>query len=227
MKTFDTVRELASSEYLFRIQDNGGDSADRYTVAFSDGDYLAMSGSPSHPQGVSLSGEDLDPQVLQESHENGRGIDMAMGDLPQNLQEHILFRVNQGFQDYLAFMQDQVDGKLKPGTPHPIAVCRDDAEPNDGQPSSVGKGIYMSGDAFWVRMDCMDSSDDRGPCNDVAQALRDTLPDPHSLAGEEYHSTVDVARMEPSDQVASAIRELEAKVDREWKEANPSSFFGR
>ncbi len=35
-------------EYLFAILDDGGASGDRLTVAFSDGDYLALSRDPSH-----------------------------------------------------------------------------------------------------------------------------------------------------------------------------------
>ena len=41
MRLFETGADLG--EYLFRITDNGGETADRYTVIFSDGDYLTMS----------------------------------------------------------------------------------------------------------------------------------------------------------------------------------------
>lgn len=38
------------------ILDNGGRTADRYTVRFRNGDYLGLSENPTHPQGVAVSG---------------------------------------------------------------------------------------------------------------------------------------------------------------------------
>ena len=68
---FPTLADLAASGYVFRIVDNGGESADRYTFVTCDGDYLAMSGSPAHPCGVSQSGECSGLQWLSDGVEDG------------------------------------------------------------------------------------------------------------------------------------------------------------
>ena len=41
-KIFENFDDLARSGHLFRIVDNGGETVDRYTVLFSDGDALGM-----------------------------------------------------------------------------------------------------------------------------------------------------------------------------------------
>lgn len=196
------------SEYLFRIVDNGGSSADRYTVAFSDGSYLALSGSPTHPQGVSMSGEGLDPSVLQTWVEEGDSIDLALGDLPAGLVEHILFRNNEGLQDFL----DQVEAK----DPASVAKDRESAEINEGIHDSLGKGIYWSDEGYRIRLDG-EPEDDRGPFDTAREAVLNSLPDQYACAGPEYHSTVDdLMRLEPSDEVKALVEALEAKRDAEW-----------
>lgn len=196
------------SEYLFRIVDNGGSSADRYTVAFSDGSYLAMSGAPTHPQGVSLSGEDLDPAVMQTWVEEGDSIDLALGDLPPGLVDHILFRNNEGLQDFL----DQVEAK----DPSAVAKDRESAEVNEGIHSSMGKGIYWSVEGYRIRLDG-DPEDDRGPFETAREAVLNSLPDQYALAGPEYHSTIDdLTRMEPNEEVKALVEALEAKRDAEY-----------
>jgi len=191
--------------YLFRITDNGGTSADRYTVVFSDGSYLALSSSPSHPCGVSLWGEDLDIQGLSERVESGEEIDLALGDLDPSLVKHIIFRNNEGLEDFL----ETVEAK-KPET---VSSNRDGATENDGTSRSVGVGIYMSADGYMVKLDDLES--DRGPYATAREAVLATLPDVYGLAGPEYHSTVDVASMEPTPGVKEKLLELEAKVNEE------------
>ncbi len=208
---FPDLKTLARSEYLFRITDNGGASADRYTVATSDGDYLTMSGSPSHPQGVSLSGEGFDPQVFADNVEAGTEIDLALGDLPENIQRHTLARINQGFEDYLSSLEA---GEGVPTT-------REGAKENEGLMDSVGDGLYRLADGWRVRREGDDPADDYGPFETAAEALRYTLPTAHSCAGEEYHSTTDVNRLEPSEEVAALVKALEeredARDDAEWQ----------
>lgn len=195
------------SEYLFRIVDNGGASADRYTVAFSDGSYLAMSAAPTHPQGVSMCGEGLDPQILEEWVSSGEAVDLALGDLPRHLVQHILDRNNQGLSDFLA------DVEMK--RPHAVAPSRKTAEQNDGTQTCLGKGIYFTDNAFFVRLDG-DPSDDRGPFETAREAVLASLPEQYSLAGPEYQSTIDdLMRLAPSEEVAKQIAELEAKCDSE------------
>lgn len=195
------------SGYLFRIVDNGGSSADRYTVVFSDGSYLALSGSPTHPQGISMWGEGIDPAVLQEWVENGEAIDLALGDLPPHLVQHIVDRNNEGLRDFL----DAVESKAS----HAVAGDRESAEENDGSSSSLGKGIYWSDEGYRIRLDGH-PGDDRGPFTDAAEAVRHSLPDEYSLSGPEYHSGVDVMRLEPDPAIGKAIEDLETKRNEEW-----------
>jgi hypothetical protein len=197
------------SDYLFRIVDNGGSSADRYTVAFSDGTYLALSSYPTHPQGVSISGEDLDPATLQEWVENGEAVDMALGDLPPHIVQHILDRNNQGFADFLESVEAH--------SANVVAPNRDAAEVNEGTMESLGKGIYATTEGFRIRLDGH-PNDDRGPYATAREAVLASLPDQYSLAGPEYHTTVDnLVRTETSQEVADRITELETKRTAEWK----------
>jgi hypothetical protein len=194
--------------YLFRIVDNGGSSADRYTVVFSDGSYLALSSHPSHPQGVSISGDEIDPAVLQEWVETGRAVDLALGDLPERLVQHILSRNNQGFADFLA----AVEAKAPPA----VAIDRAGAEINDGIADSGCKGIYVTEEGYRIRLDG-EPAEDRGPYQTARKAVLASLPDQYGLAGEEYHSSVDVMRLTPDEDVLARVAALEAKVDAEWR----------
>jgi len=205
---FESPSDL--SEYLFRIVDNGGSSADRYTVAFSDGSYLALSGSPTHPQGVSISGEGLDPAVMQEWVENGEAVDLALGDLPPHIVRHILHRNNEGFADFLE--------AVEAGDPRAVAPRREDAGVNEGTHDSLGKGIYSTPGGYRVRLDGH-PDDDRGPFATAREAVLASLPDQYGLSGPEYHSTMDLMRMEPSQEVKDRIAELEARRDAEWSSA--------
>jgi hypothetical protein len=196
------------SDYLFRIVDNGGSSADRYTVVFSDGSHLGMSASPTHPQGVSMWGEGIDPQVLEDWVDEGSAIDLALGDLPPHLVQHILDRNNEGLEDLL----DAVEQKL----PHAVSTTRDDAEANEGGHDTLGKGIYLKDGKYMVKMD--GGPDDRGPFDTAREAVLNTLPDEYSLSGPEYHSGVDLMRMTPDPAVLEAVKALEARRQQEWEE---------
>jgi len=205
-KVFETPSDM--SDYLFRILDNGGASADRYTVIFSDGSHLSMSSSPTHPQGVSMSGDDMDVSVAQKWVEDGEAVDLALGDLPEHIVSHIMYRNNEGMADFL----EAVGNK----DPHAVAPSRGKAKVNEGIHDSLGKGIYDSPEGYRVRMDG-DAVDDRGPFATAREAVLATLPDIHALAGDEYHTTVDdLMRLKPSEAVAEAIAALEAKVDAQW-----------
>jgi hypothetical protein len=206
MNVFEKPEDL--SDYLFRIVDNGGSSADRYTVVFSDGSYLGMSGSPTHPQGVSMWGEGIDPQVLEDWVEEGSAIDLALGDLPPHLVQHILDRNNEGLEDLL----DAVEQKL----PHAVSDTRDAAEANEGGSDTLGKGIYLKDGKYMVKMD--GGPDDRGPFDSAREAVLNTLPDEYSLSGPEYHSGVDLLRMTPDPAVLAAVKALEARRQQEWEE---------
>ncbi len=192
--------------YLFRITDNGGATADRYTVIFSDGDYLGLSGSPSHPQGFSQWGESIDVANVAERVEEGEEVDLSWGCLPEQVRGHILSRLNEGWADYLATLEA---GK--------VPVSREAAEVNEGIHSSGGVGIYRHEDGkLWVRLDGSEQADDRGPYDTAREALLATLPDHYSLAGPEYHSTCvnDGPQTETAHpEIMAAVAALEARVE--------------
>jgi hypothetical protein len=213
MNLFASVAELAASDYVFRIQDNGGATADRYTVVFCDGDYLGMSSYPTHPQGVSMWGEGIDPQAMSEWLENEEAVDLALGDLPPKIAEHIVARVNQGWKDFLALIEAR-DATA-------VAPDREKAEVNEGSYNSGGRGIYSEGEGYRVRLDG-DAADDRGPYATAAEALRGTLPDQYSFSGPEYHSTEDVSRLQASPEVTAKLAVLEAKIEADYQAARPS-----
>ena len=211
-KLFETPADLG--EYLFRVTDNGGSSFDRYTVTFSDGTYLGLSGSPAHPQGFSQAGEGIDVAFQSEAVEQGREIDLALGDLPEGLVDHILMRCNEGFADFLQAVE-----RLEPDS---VAKNRDAAKVHEGLSSSLGDGIYVTETGFRVRFDG-GVKDDPGPFKTAREAVLATLPDAHGFAGPEYHSTVDdLLRMEPDPSIQAAIAALEEKVADEHT-ASPRS----
>lgn len=204
LRLFHSEKELAASGYIFRIQDNGGATVDRYTVAFCDGDYLSLSACPSHPLGVSQWGERIDVQHLQEEAEQGRAVDLQFGDLPDSIRAHVVSRVNDGWRDFL--------NRVRLGDPSAVADDRESVdELNEGIHDSGGKGIYRdTNGAYWVAMD--GGPDDRGPFATPRAALAATLPDEYSLSGPEYHSSCDASSLNPMPHVVQAIAALEARV---------------
>jgi hypothetical protein len=207
-KLFETPSDLG--EYLFRIVDNGGASADRYTVAFSDGSYLMMSGHPTHPQGVSMAGENLDVEALAEEVEEEQAVDLALGDLPEHIVQHIVDRCNQAFSDFLA--------DAERGEPPPVvAPSREAAKAHQGIHTDFGVGIYRTEDGYHVRRDGSDASDDGGPFATVREAVLYTLPSYYSLSGPEYHSTLDPLRQTKDPEVAEAVARLEKQRDDEYE----------
>jgi hypothetical protein len=203
MNLFNSVAELANSGYVFRIQDNGGASADRYTVVLCDDDYLTMSSGPTHPQGVSMWGEGIDPQALSDWAETGEAVDLALGDLPPHIADHVVSRVNEAWRDFL----DDLERREQ----HAVAATRDAAEVNEGTYTSGGVGIYLTDEGFRIRLDG-DIADDRGPFTTAREALLASLPDADGLSGPEYQSPEDVARLTPSPEVGARLAELEARV---------------
>ena len=96
---FPTLDDL--KPFIFRITDNGGESADRYTVITNDGDYYAMSGAPFHPQGVGMTGEGIDVQGVAERVEAGVERDIRWHDLPADCQRCVHDGLNMGYADYI------------------------------------------------------------------------------------------------------------------------------
>lgn len=198
-------------EYLFRIVDNGGETADRYTVLFSDGDALCLSSNPAAPWGgVSLWAEGMDPATLESWVEEGEAVDLGWDDLPEAIRGHVLARLNQAWRDCLA---DMLSGVLAipEGREHVDTFC-------DG--CTAGEGIYRHGGRFFVHMGGPSIEDDRGPFDTIREALLASLPDHYGLAGPEYHSTATSGAREagkPCPEVARQVAALEARREAEWR----------
>jgi hypothetical protein len=216
-QVFDTPADLG--EYLFRITDNGGETIDRYTVTFSDGDYFGLNKAPTHPQGFSQSGEGISPQVQAEWVEEGSQVDLALGDLPEGLAEHIMYRLNESMQNFL----DAVEAN----DPSAVADDRDAASVHEGLSNSFGDGLYLKDGAYMIRIDGMGPDEDYGPYETAKEALRATLPDHYSFSGPEYHSTVDdICRTTADPEVLAAVAALEEKVNAEYEASRPAGYFG-
>jgi hypothetical protein len=179
MDLFDTLDEL--KPFIFRITDNGGRTADRWTVVTCDGDYYAMSSNPFSPQGVGMTGDRLDPGGLEDRVENGEERDIRWIDLPADCQRCVVDGLNGGFSDWLSSFVPPVarDGAVDSGTAHALV-------------DRVGEGVYGSDGEYRVRREGDDPEDDLGPYPDVRAAVLATLPEEHDLSGPEYHSGVDM-----------------------------------
>ena len=75
--------------FITGCHDNGGATVDRYTIEMRDGDLLCLSANPTHPLGVSQWGEGgIEPNI-------------ELTALPEHIQSHILFRLNEAFEDFI------------------------------------------------------------------------------------------------------------------------------
>lgn len=192
MALFESLDDL--KPFIFRIVDNGGQTADRYTVITCDGDYYAMSSTPFHPQGVGMTGEGIDVQGVADRVEAGVERDLRWIDLPADCQRCVMGGLNQGFADYIES--------------EPFAASRDEAlnfqgwsdwEYTSRRNAEKGNGrlevIYRDGDKFKVRCDDLNPpyGDDGDPEFDsFREALLYCLPADYDLSGPEYHTEIDI-----------------------------------
>lgn len=77
-----------------RVWDNGGSSADRYTVVWPDGSYVAMDDRPLWPSGIYMHGDgaeyDPDVEIRGNVALSYLGKEIAFWDLPQECQSAII-----------------------------------------------------------------------------------------------------------------------------------------
>ena len=94
---FDLTEAVLSEndvrDMIVGVSDNEGETCDRYSVYFYDGSVLCMSGSPAHPQGVSIWSQGR----LSGDDENEIGFE----ELPPRVQEHVYSRVREGYRDFI------------------------------------------------------------------------------------------------------------------------------
>ena len=245
MDLFRDEADLLESGFLFRITDNGGETYDRITVTFCDGDYILCTlGS------ICAHGESGDVQVDSDAVEAGTARDLRWIDLEPGLRRRIVADLNEGFRDWLEAA--------------PAAANRDAARNWQGlwreafYSESESETIYTAPDGkFYIRDDdrCPPYGDegDPGPFESFRDAVRYMLPQDYDLSGPEYHSTVDLADetggpAEPWDSEADPATPYEvqpwaiasdkeprflpviaeardpehaAEIAAEWREANP------
>ena len=172
MDVFHTLNDL--KPFVFRITDNGGETADRYTIATCDGSYLSMSNNPYSPQGVCLTGDGLDPLRMDERVEAGVERDIRWVDLPKDCQRSFFEGLNESYTEWLKSFK--------------VPTSKDDVKDIshlDGY-DKIGEGIYQDGDAFYVL-----DEDPQGPFSTLREAFLCTLPEVDDLSGPEYHSKID------------------------------------
>jgi hypothetical protein len=170
--------------FIFRIIDNGGETADRFTVITCDGDYFHASTNPTHPQGVGMWGEGGDIVGYADSQvQSGEARDLRWIDLPEKVRDCVFHGLNRGFQDYIESEE--------------CAANRDAArdwqgEWRDHSPDREGNRktpIYRTENGFCIRDD--DSDSDKCFAT-FAEAVRYMLPTDYDLSGPEYFTTADL-----------------------------------
>jgi len=178
MKLFPDAAALERSGYLFRIVDNGGETYDRLTIMFCDGDALLCTWGSicAHVEA------DQGLQRDEEAVEAGAARDLRWIDLDPGLQNRIIADLNMGFEDYIAAA--------------PAAASRDEARDWQGLWNEYNDNrtpIYRAGDSFYIRDDeRADEDGDPGPFESFRDALFYMLPTDYDLSGPEYHTTVDL-----------------------------------
>jgi hypothetical protein len=206
MELFPNEAALEESGYLFRIVDNGGETYDRLTVTFCDGDSLlcTLGSICAHVE------SDRGLQADSEAVEDGTARDLRWIDLDAGLRKRILADLNDGFADYIANA--------------PAAATRDDARDWQGLWNDYCDDrtpIYRDGDAFRIRDDeRRDDDGDPGPFATFRDAVFYMLPRDYDLSGPEYHSTVDLwdttgGPAEPWDREADPPHPYEVALIRE------------
>ena len=89
-----TLREWAGvPEYLPNVYDNGGETWDRYTVVYEDGDVLGLSEDPDSPQGFSQYAGNINTDGITEGPHLGALL--PWDTIPENIRAHIIMRGNQ------------------------------------------------------------------------------------------------------------------------------------
>jgi hypothetical protein len=173
MQLFPNAEALKQSGYLSRITDNGGETYDRITVTFSDGDaILCTLGS------LCAHIEQVDVQRDADDVEAGTARDLRWIDLAPGLQARILSDLNEGFSGYIEAA--------------PAAASRDEARDWQGLWSDYTDErtpIYRDGNAFRIRDD---ENGDSEPFESFRDAVFYMLPQDYDLSGPEYHTTVDL-----------------------------------
>lgn len=175
MELFPNEAALKESGYLFRIVDNGGETYDRITILFCDGDALLCTSGSICAHVEADQGLQRDADAV----EAGASRDLRWIDLDPGLRKRIIADLNMGFADWLEAA--------------PAAASRDDARDWQGMWREYGDDrtpIYRDGDSFRIRDDERD--DEAGPFATFRDAVFYMLPQDYDLSGPEYHTTVDL-----------------------------------
>lgn len=89
------MRDIITKKPAIRVYDNGGKTADRYTVYYLTPQYfhgekfyiyIGMSAYPTHPQGIGEHGEVSSSQLPRHKYHRGIGKRIEFADLPVDCQ---------------------------------------------------------------------------------------------------------------------------------------------
>lgn len=173
MDLFHTLDEL--KPFVFRITDNGGLTADRYTIVTCDGSYLSLSHNPYNALGVCLSGEGLDPSWIDKRVDSQIERDIRWIDLPKDCQRSFFDSMNEGYHDWVSS----------------LTVPEDQADVTDISELScidrIGSGIYGIEGAYYVL-----NEEPQGPFTTLREAILYTFPEADDFSGPEYHASIDI-----------------------------------
>lgn len=182
-KLFESLDDL--KPFIFRITDNGGATADRFTIITCDGDYFGSCDTPNHPQGFFQSGEGIDLQGVADRIETGEEKDLRWIDLPAAVQRAVMGSLNEGFAYWLESFSPPLSRNDVP-----------DFQECEGLSERPGYGVYGLPGAYRIRSETWEgrSPDDTdyGPYATIREAVLGTLPEDYDLSGPEYFTTVDL-----------------------------------
>ncbi|USM11451.1 hypothetical protein vBCbaSRXM_6 [Citromicrobium phage vB_CbaS-RXM] len=184
MNLFESMDEF--KPYVFCVTDNGGETADRFTIVFTDGDYFNSSCNPTAPQGVGMHGDGSAPGVdvlgsIEERVLAGEERYIRWIDLPEAVRKIFPGTLNIGWEYWLSHDADCKDS-------------RDEADTFEGLSDQIGRGLYRTADGrFAIKDENSQDDPNEDPTFDtIREAVLWTLPEEHSLSGLEYHSPVDL-----------------------------------
>lgn len=188
MKLFESLDDL--KPFIFRITDNGGATADRFTIITCDGDYFGSSINPNHPQGFFQSGEGIDVMGVDERCDSGEERDLRWIDLPEAVQRAVMDSLNNGFADWL----ENFSPPLARSDAEDFQACYDLSK-------RPGHGVYGIPGQYRIRSETWEGRSpdetDYGPYETIREAVLGTLPEDYDLSGPEYHAPDDLWDTEP------------------------------
>lgn len=206
---FQTPADLA--RYVYLITDDGGRSGTRYTMIFTDGTYLEMSGSPDHPKGVCRRGHQMASWVFTKIHNevlDNKVVSLALGDLPKNVIAYVQEFQNRSYEGFLSSVMEK-DTSV-------VGADRKEATLHKGTPDSLGEGIYVENGKYKIKCG---HQDDLGPFDTAREVILASIPSGWAYDKKTVENSYrrGITRLEPDDSVRAAVKKLETRYDKAWE----------